>query len=1337
MSSKIDKLNTTNFHAWKQKIKHLLALKDLVDFIIDDIPQTFDVSWSKKDAKAQAIIGLSLSDEMLENVREATSAKDMWNTICNVFERHTLLNKLAARRKFYTATKKEVETALQFSNRIRQLASTLKSMNVTIDDAEMAMAMLNGLPEAYDPLISALDAISGEDETLKFDYVKSRVMQEEQRIDIRTGQAAAKAESAALISSQVQDRTRRSIVCSYCRRKGHPEHKCWKKHPHLNPRNKGKSQEAAFVADRNEDKDSSDVVCLVAKHGQYEKEVQANPHISWVIDSGCSNHMTHDKSLFKSYSVLHNPQFVELGNGNKAQIVGKGTVQVQIMVNGSPRTCILSGAMHVPDLGYNLVSVPTLDKKGLHTTFGDLKCHVTDQNDRLLASGTLVRNLYQLDIDTSRAVKGTALVAESLSTWHERLAHIDPLSIKKMCANQVIRGVDIKGEESTNHKCDYCVLGKGHRQPFPKTSPTRTTKLLELVHSDVVGPLEIPSHGGSRYFVTFIDDFSRWTVVYMMKKKSESFECFQRYHKMAQTHTGRKLRTVHTHRSAQVAHARLKTLRTDNGGEYLANEFKEYLRQYGIAHQTTVAYTPQQNGVAERMNRTLLDLVRSMLHGKSMDKRFWAEALQTAVYIRNRVVSRALAENITPHHHWHGTAPDLSHCRIFGSKCFYVLPKCKVRKLDMRSRRALFIGYLESTKGYKLWDLEKRECIMSRDVTFREKDLDDVQSISIDNNYSSAPEPTNRGGDGKVQFEASDDNNDTQENSHDESYSPPLSSSDDDTSFVDASNDEDQATTSQPLRRSSRPRKKPSEWWKASANVALSARVVPVSYKAATDPSNIDFWAPGIAKEHDCLLRNKTWTLVKRIPGMHVLPSKYVFRVKNGGPKARLVALGCRQLYGVDYLETFAPVVKLTTIRVLLAIAAAHDLECEQMDVTTAFLNGDLDEDIYMQIPEGLRTAQNDGMVCKLRKSLYGLKQAPRQWYAKIHAYLVDYLKFVGSTNDPCLYTRKSSSGILIIALYVDDLLIIGNCKSEITTLKGELSKRFEMKDLGPAAVMLGVEISRDRRSRKLWITQREYTLEVLKRFRMEETRTISTPMDKSALDLLNNLGEPAPERCPYRQAIGSLIYLVSCTRPDLAFTVRRLSQYLEKPTKQHWTAVKRALRYLWSTRHLGIQFDGTIGTQIVGYSDSDYAGCTAERKSTSGYVFLIAGGAVSWKSKKQTIVATSSCEAEYVASCMAAKEAIWLARLVADLMFEPSPETVPIYVDNNGAKDLAINATINERTKHIDVQYHFVRQCCQDGKIVLERCDTSDQVADPLTKPLDKQAHEKLRQMQGLAHVM
>jgi len=915
-----------------------------------------------------------------------------------------------------------------------------------------------------------------------------------------------------------------------------------------------------------------------------------------------------------------------------------------------------------------------------------------------------------------------------------------------MVNQNVITGVEIKKNTSGELTCDGCVLGKGHRSPIPKKSLSRASQILELVHSDLNGPLDVPSLGGSRYFITFIDDFSKWTTVYMMRKKSESFKYFQIYHKYAQVHTGHHINKLNVIRRTNKTFEQIKSLRTDNGGEYISNTFKQYLLETGISHQLTVAYTPQQNGVAERMNRTLIDLVRSMLHSADIDKKFWAEALQTAVHVRNRVTSRSLPPGITPYHLWMKKTPDLAHLRIFGSDCFYTVPKHKTKKLDPRCRRAVFMGYSTQSKGYKLWDPESRKMIVSRDVTFKtvvtpEPELTEVPSESVEN--------INRGGERTVRLDVSpSDDQSTQEiiNQQDnevEADSPtPENQSDtcqDDSekhSTEDEDEDADEAPTPKALRRSFRKFTKTKPFWKQYSSLsahALSARVVPISFKAATTDDNIDFWKPGIDREHDCLLRNNTWTIVDRLPGIHVLPCKYVFRIKDGKPKARMVILGCKQIFGLDYYHTFAPVVKFTTIRTLFALIASEDWECEQMDVVTAFLNGDLDEDIYMHIPEGLKTAENEDRVCKLNKALYGLKQAPRQWYAKIHDYLTNDLNFVSSINDPCLYIRKTSTKVLIIALYVDDLLLVGNSKSDIMELKGEFKQRFEMKDLGPVAVMLGVEVTRDRTNRKLYISQKEYTEQVLSRFGMEQSRPVTTPMERISSKTMSEPSDPAPTDVPYRQAIGSLIYLVTGSRPDIAFAVSRLSKYLENPLQSHWVAVKRVFRYLAGTRTHAIHYDGSRGIEVEGYSDSDYAGCIETRKSTSGYIFLIAGGAVSWKSKKQTNTATSTCEAEYMACCSAAKEAVWLSRLLADIRSLQKPEPISIGIDNAGTIYLSDNPAINERSKHIDVQYHFVRECVELNKIKLQHCSTDDQLADSLTKPLERIKHSRFTKLQGL----
>eukprot|EP00171_Calliarthron_tuberculosum_P022155 IDg22155t1 len=284
--------------------------------------------------------------------------------------------------------------------------------------------------------------------------------------------------------------------------------------------------------------------------------------------------MTYDRSLFSSYSEL-SPGGVELGNKATAKVTGKGNITVELKVNGKHQMCILKDVLHVPDLGYQLLSVPTMDKIGLVISFKHGRCLIK-ANSKTIASGTLSNGLYHLDLADEELERAMVV---SLQRWHERLAHVDQAGIKRMIDHGVVKGAALNSNEKPGAPCNGCIMGKSHRAPIPKKSDSQASAVLDLVHSDVVGPIEVQSIGGSHYFITFIDDYSNWTVEYAMRNKSETFEYFKKFHKQAEAHTGRKL----------------KVLRTDNGGEYLSNEFRAYLVNHGIKHQLTVAHTPQQN----------------------------------------------------------------------------------------------------------------------------------------------------------------------------------------------------------------------------------------------------------------------------------------------------------------------------------------------------------------------------------------------------------------------------------------------------------------------------------------------------------------------------------------------------------------------------------------------------------------------------------------------------------------------------------------------------------------------------------------------------------------------
>ncbi|CDF39892.1 unnamed protein product [Chondrus crispus] len=1179
-SVRIEKLTASNFYIWKQKIELLLALRDVDQYVLDDIPENATSDdrrkWIRGDAKAKAVIGLTLSDDYLHHVRECSSAKETWEAILNVFERHTLLNKLAARRDFHTVSMLPSEKVLVFINRVKQLAARLQSMSVEIDDKEIAMAVLNGLPPRFDNLIVALDALGNEDKVFGLEFVKSRLLQEEQRESMKTASASSP-HAPALVNRMP---IRRDMKCTNCNRHGHTAAHCW-----------GKDVNGRRPAPPDG---------FRSRNTALKPKNRAANARSWLVDSGCSAHITFDRSLFVTYEQMQSGS-VEMGTKARANVAGRGEVELMLNVNGSPHPCKLSNVLHVPDFGYSLLSVTQMVSKGLQVSFENEKYRVTT-GPTVVATASQVGDLYILDVMNETFSSHVV----TMQTLHERMAHVNVQGIASMIHNNVVSGINVRQSDRSSSRAQNC---------------------LDLVHSDVCGPLEVQSIGGSRCFITFVDDHSNWVVVYTMRYKSEAFAKYKLYEKLAQTHTGRKV----------------KVLRTDRGGEYLSTEFKSHLDLNGTQHQLTTAYTPEQNGVAERLNRTLIDLVHSMLSHKQVSKRFWAEALATSVYVRNRVTSRTLPVNATPHHIWMNSTPNVGHLRVFGSKCWYTLPKLELRKLDLRAREAMFLGYSQCSKAYKLWDGELNKIVVSRDVKF------DESTCGIHDIPAHESDSINSDVDDEVSEEVLE---------NDGAHS--VSENDEDEDDVPTAVENPNVTPPTPIpavRRSSRVSRPPGSWWRSNfaaallshAHVAIEGRN---TFKQATNGPRAAFWQTGIDKELASQTKNRTWKLVPPSEVSNILTSRWVFNVKqlpdaNGNivesAKARLVARGFQQVQGLDYTETYAPVIKFTTIRLLLALVAHYDLELHQMDVVTAFLNGDLDEDIYMEQPEGCIDKSKSDHVCKLLKALYDLKQAHRQWHAKVNDFLIGELGFETSRSDPCLFIKRIGNTIMLIALYVDDLLLAGSDIDAIKWMKGELNKRFEMKDLGKAKVCIGLEIERDRSAKTL---------------------------------------------------MGSLMYLMVGTRPDLAYAIGKLSQHSANPCESHWAGVKRVMRYVQGTRNLGIVFDNkSKSPELFGFSDADWAGCSDSRKSTSGYVFKFCGGAISWSSRKQTVVATSTWTISY-----------------------------------------AENESVNRRNKHVDVKYHYVRDAIKRNVISLSHCPTTSMPADILTKALGRVLFQKFVELLGLA---
>jgi hypothetical protein len=513
--------------------------------------------------------------------------------------------------------------------------------------------------------------------------------------------------------------------------------------------------------------------------------------------------------------------------------------------------------------------------------------------------------------------------------------------------------------------------------------------------------------------------------------------------------------------------------------------------------------------------------------------------------------------------------------------------------------------------------------------------------------------------------------------------------------------------------------------------------VEPATYKQAILSPQRDYWIQAMQEELEALFRNGVFTETHLPKGRRALPTMWVFKVKRKPDgsverfKARLVVKGFMQREGIDYQEVYAPTARTDTFRVLMAVAAELDLEVHHVDVKTAFLNGELDETLFVQSPQGY-TLSSDGHALRLDKALYGLKQAPRQWYLKLSSVLKDK-GFEPTACDPCLYQATVKGSKAYMLCFVDDIVTVSS-KAALPHVKSVILKSFDCRDLGEIDCFLGIKVTRNRAAKTISLSQKAMAEDILHKFGMHSAKPRFTPMDiNTKISKAQSEEEVLPtEQYPFGSLVGSLMYLVGCTRPDLANSVHLLARHMSKPTKPAWDAAMQVLKYLVRTKSYCLTYRGGNGTALIGYTDADWAGDQVKRSSTTGYLFLFAGGAVVWNSQLQHSCAASTQEAEYMAASEAAKQADWLKRLLHELGITSGP--VRLFIDNQAAELLCENPMLSQRSKHIDIRYHLARHFCLTGVIDLKFVATDLNWSDFLTKPVPKDKFLRCTSESGLA---
>ncbi|KAL1198691.1 Retrovirus-related Pol polyprotein from transposon TNT 1-94 [Cardamine amara subsp. amara] len=1080
---------------------------------------------------------------------------------------------------------------------------------------------------------------------------------------------------------------------------------------------------------------------------------------AWILDSGASHHMTGNLSSLSNLRDM-NPVLVILADGRQRIAVKEGTVYL-----GSH--LVMRSVFYVEEMKSDLIAVGQLmDENRCVMQLADNFIVIQDRTTRMV-TGVGKREhgtFYFRGLESAAAVRTSG--DGSYDLWHNRMGHPSAKVVS------LLPGVVVS--EVSNKACDTCFRAKQSRDLF-HLSDNKTTKVFELIHCDVWGPYRTPSFSGARYFLTIVDDYSRSVWIYLMVEKKETQIHLMNFVAMVE----RQFQTM------------VKTIRSDNGTEFMCLTHK--FREQGIHHETSCVGTPNQNGRVERKHRHILNIARALRFQANLPIEFWGECILTSGYLINRTPSSVLGGQ-TPYQRLYNSVPSYVNIRVFGSLCYAHNQFQKGDKFASKSRRCVFIGYPHGKKGWRLFDLEKREFFVSRDVVFHEKEfpysevsgnvgeqaqphssswatpnvsefLDNIGPSNIrrpncatllqpqineihepDNppHVESSPstsqaentEPSSSNSSSSPPEPETEHHSDSDQSSDPSpSPSPPVP---DNPPPPPQDDDEELGKGKRKKIRSVIPKSYvtntvstklitsayPIANYTNCARFSATHRAYQVAVISATEPTSFEQaikderWNKAMSDEIKAQELNKTWSITTLPPGKKAIGSKWVYKIKYNADgtleryKARLVALGNRQVEGVDYGETFAPVVKMDTIRLFLKVAAGRNYEVHQMDVHNAFLHGDLEEEVYMKLPKGFHSSGKD-QVCLLHKSLYGLKQAPRCWFAKLSKALLAY-GFEESLSDYSLFTLNVAGSELRVLVYVDDLVIAGNSSLMIAQFKAYLSQCFHMKDLGVLKYFLGIEVARSKSG--FYLCQRKYALGIIAEAGLLGSKPVLFPITQNhRLSLSTTPFLTNPEQ--YRRLVGRLIYL-KVTRPELSYAVHTLAQFMKEPREEHLEAALRVVRYLKQNPGQGILLTSDNDFQLNGWCDSDYASCPISRRSVTGYFVQLGKSPIAWKTIKQQTVSRSSAEAEYRAMADLTSELKWLKRILKDLGVD-HVAPMRMFSDSKSAIYIATNPVFHERTKHIEVDCHVVRNEIVSGNIVPSYVSTNIQLADILTKAL------------------